>query len=201
MATLRSLTPDTRSQLYETVAGTLARKPGSSMQEIAAAAGISRTTLHRAFGGREALVERVSERVLAECARLFDEAGIDDAPVLLAFDRLIESPLQLGKAYALLLAEPGVYRIAGLVAEITAQEERFERYFARGQDAGVFRRDLPPRWLVYSVGSQLTALWWAVDDGFVGRREAARLIRVTVLAGIATDAEAGRPLPIDPPKP
>jgi AcrR family transcriptional regulator len=34
--------------------GTLAREPGASMQKIAAASGVSRTTLHRAFGGRDA---------------------------------------------------------------------------------------------------------------------------------------------------
>jgi len=164
------------------------------MQEIAAAAGVSRTTLHRAFGDRAALVERVSRYVLADCERLFDEAGIDDAPVLEAFNCLIAAPLRLGKAYAMLLAEPGSYQNSELVGEIRSQDDRFERYFARGQDAGVFRRDLPPRWLVYSVGCQTIALWWAVDDGFVGSREAGRLLRATVLEGIAgrgTDTAPG----------
>ena len=179
--------------LFDTVARALAREPGSSMQEIATAAGVSRTTLHRVFGDRDSLVERVSEHVLADCARVFDEAGIDDAPVLEAFDRLIESTLPLAKAYALLFAEPGVYRIARLVDEIRAQDERFERYFARGQAAGAFRPDLPPRWLVYSVGSQLTALWWAIDDGFAGTRDAPRLIRATVLGGIAARAVTDSP--------
>jgi len=181
------------TQLFDTVARVLAREPGSSLQEIATAAGVSRTTLHRVFGDRDALVERVSEHVLAGCARAFDAAGIDDAPVLEAFDRLIESPLPLAKAYALLFSEPDVYRITRLVEEIRAQDERFERYFARGQAAGAFRPDLPPRWLVYSVGSQLTALWWAVDDGFVGTRDAPRLIRATVLGGIVARAVTDSP--------
>lgn len=181
------------AQLFDTVARVLAREPGSSMQEIATAAGVSRTTLHRAFGDREALVERVSAHVLADCARVFDEAGIDDAPVLEAFERLLDSALPLAKAYALLFAEPHVYRVSTLVEEIRTQDERFERYFARGQAAGAFRPDLPPRWLVYSVGSQLTALWWAIDDGFVGTREAPRLIRATVLGGIATRGTTDSP--------
>lgn len=181
------------TQLSDTVARVLAREPGSSMQEIATAAGVSRTTLHRAFGDRETLVERVSEHVLADCARLFDAAGIDDAPVLEAFDRLLDATLTLAKAYALLFAEPHVYRITRLVEEIRTQDERFERYFARGQAAGAFRPDLPARWLVYSVGSQLTAVWWATDDGFVGTRDASRLIRATVLGGIATRGTADAP--------
>jgi AcrR family transcriptional regulator len=181
------------TQLTDTVARVLAREPGSSMQEIATAAGVSRTTLHRAFGDRETLVEKVSAHVLADCARLFDEAGIDDAPVLEAFDRLIDATLTLAKAYALLFAEPDVYRITRLVEEIRTQDERFERFFARGQAAGAFRPDLPPRWLVYSVGSQLTAVWWAIDDGFVGTREAPRLVRATVLGGIAAHGVADDP--------
>jgi AcrR family transcriptional regulator len=172
--------------LYDAVARVLAREPGSSMQEIATAAGISRTTLHRAFGDRETLVERVSEHVLAECARLFDEADIDRAQALEAFDRLLDSTVALALAYALLFAEPHVYRIPRLVEEIRTQDERFEHFFERGQKAGVFRPDLPARWLVYSVGSQLTAIWWAIDDGFVGPRDAQRLVRATVLGGIAT---------------
>ncbi|HEX3240821.1 MAG TPA: TetR/AcrR family transcriptional regulator [Solirubrobacterales bacterium] len=176
------------ANLFDSVASALAREPGSSMQEIAAAAGVSRTTLHRAFGDRATLVERVSEHVLADCIRLFDEARIDEGPVLEAFDRLLEVPLPLAKAYALMLAEPGAYRIARLVEEIRTQEDRLEDFFVRGQADGLFRPDLPPRWLVYSVGSQLTALWWAVDDGFVGARDATRLLRATVLGGIATGA-------------
>lgn len=172
------------ANLFDAVASALAREPGSSMQEIAAAAGVSRTTLHRAFGDRATLVERVSEHVLADCSRLFDEAGIDEAPVGEAFDRLIEAPLALAKAYAMMLAEPGAYRITRLVEEIKTQDDRLERFFTRGQAEGLFRPDLPPRWLVYSVGSLLTALWWSVDDGFVGARDATRLLRATVLTGI-----------------
>lgn len=179
-------------KLFDSVAGALARQPGSSMQEIAEAAGVSRTTLHRAFGDRKTLIERVSRHVLADCERLFDEAGIDDAPVLEAFEALIAAPLRLGRAYALLFTEPGVFRDAGLLAEIRSQDDRFERYFARGQAAGAFRSDLPPRWLVYSVGTQMTALWWAVDDGFVGARDAARVLRATLFSGIAArDPDGG----------
>ncbi|MDO8214084.1 TetR/AcrR family transcriptional regulator [Conexibacter sp. CPCC 206217] len=175
-----------QTQLFDAVARVLARQPGSSMQEIASAAGISRTTLHRAFGDRETLVERLSEHVLADCERLFDAAGIDHAPVLEAFERLLDSTLAFAKAYALLFAEPYVYRVPRLVAEIETQDARLERFFARGQVEGAFRPDLPPRWLAYSVGAQLEAIWWAIDDGHVGPREAPRLVRATVLGGIAT---------------
>lgn len=171
--------------LYDPIARVLAREPGASMREIATAAGVSRTTLHRAFGDRETLVERISAHGLAECAELFDAARIDDGPVLEAFDHLLDNALIVAKAYALLFTEPYVYRVPRLVEEIQTQDERLARFFARGQAEGVFRPDLPPRWLVFSFGGQLEAVWWAIDEGHVGVRDASRLLRTTVLGGIA----------------
>ncbi len=179
--------PD-ETQLFDAVARVLARQPGSSMQEIATAAGISRTTLHRAFGDRETLVEKLSAQVLAECERAFDAAEIDSAPPMEAFDRLLEHALTLAKAYSLLFAEPHVYRVPRLVDEITEQETRLARFFERGQRAGQFRPDLPPQWLAYSVGAQLEAIWWAIEDGHVGARDAGRLLHATILGGIAVRA-------------
>lgn len=155
------------------------------MQEIAAAAGVSRTTLHRVFGDRDRLVEQVGDHVLDECERILDAAGIDDAPAAEALDGLLGETLPFARACALLLAEPYVYRVPRLVDEITAQDERLARFFARGQADGVFRTDLPARWLAFSITSQFEAVWWAVEEGHVGSRQAARLVRTTILDGIA----------------
>ncbi len=177
-----------RTALLDTAARVLAEDNAASMQQVAAAAGISRTTLHRAFATREALVEAVTERVLDECARHFDAAGIDAAPVLEAFDRIADTVVPLALAHAILFTEPSVYRVERFAAAVAAQEERFERYFVRGQADGVFRADLPPRWLVFSVGSQFAALWYAIHEGFIGAREAPRLLRTTVLGGVLAEA-------------
>jgi TetR/AcrR family transcriptional regulator, mexCD-oprJ operon repressor len=171
--------------LLDAVARTLAREPGASMQQIAAASGVSRTTLHRAFGDRDTLVERASAHVLAQIEELFDAAGIDDAPVPDAFDRLLDAALPFGRACALLFSEPVVYRVPLLVERIRAQDERLARFLGRGQTDGVFRPDLPPRWLAFSVTAQLEAAWWAVEEGHVGGRGAPRLLRATILDGLA----------------
>lgn len=174
-----------RNDLIDAAAGAIARDPAMSMQEIAAAIGVSRTTLHRAFSTREALGEAVTEWALEECARHFDAAGIDDAPVLEAFERIAAAVAPVAMAHTFLFSEHQVYRVPRLAKAIEAQDERFERYFARGQAEGVFRAELPPRWLVFSVGAQFVAIWWAIQDGFVASREAPRLLRATVLGGLA----------------
>ncbi len=173
-----------RTDLLEAAATVLGKDSGASMQQIAAAAGIGRTTLHRAFATREELVEAVSERALEQCRRHFDRARIDDAPVLEAFDDLLGDVVALARGYNLLLSEPHVYRVERLVDEIERLDARFERFFARGQATGVFRSDLSARWLVYSVGSQFVAVWWAIQDGYVGTKDAPRILRATVLEGM-----------------
>lgn len=183
-------------RLLDAIAGALANNLSASMQEIADSAGISRTTLHRAYANRQALTEAVAQHALTECDRVFDEAGIDDRPALEAFDLLSASVVPLAIAYCLLWAEPPISQTPELAQAVELQDDRFERYFARGQAEGCFRADLAPRWLVYSVGSQAMAAWFAIRAGFVGVREAPRLFRSTVLTGVAakpTDAAGRRP--------
>lgn len=176
--------PHDRDQLLEAAATVLAKDFGASMQAIAAGAGVGRTTLHRAFPSREALIEAVSDKVLADCDAVFDAAGIDDAPPAEAFDRLMESAVKLSRGYVLILGEPHVYRVPRLVQEIEAQDARVERMVVRGQADGTFRADLPPRWIVYAFGSQLVGLWWAVEEGYVGERDAPRVFRSTLVGGV-----------------
>jgi TetR/AcrR family transcriptional regulator, mexCD-oprJ operon repressor len=177
-----------RTHIVEAAADVLAKDFGASMQEIAAAVGIGRTTLHRAFPSREALVEAACDHVLAACARTFDEARIDDAPPAEALDRLVESAVALSRGYVLVFGEPHVYRVPRLVDEIEAQDARVQRMVERGQADGTFRPELPPRWIVYSFGSQLVGLWWAVQEGYVGERDAPRVLRATLAGGITPDA-------------
>lgn len=173
--------------LLDAIAGALAHNLGASMQEIADSAGVSRTTLHRTFANRQALTEALAEHALAESNRVFDEAGIDDRPVAEAFEHLSASVIPLAVAYCLLWAEPPISQTPALAEAVEVQDDRFERFFARGQAEGYFRADLAPRWLVYSIGSQAMAAWFAVRAGFVGAREAPRLFRSTVLSGVVAD--------------
>lgn len=172
--------------LAESVARVIGENPGASMAEIARAAGVSRTTLHRAYGDRQSMVEIVAAKVLADCSELFDRAGIDSAAPEEAFVALTDSVVTLGLAYTVLFGEPQVYRTPGLVKQIEAQDDRLERFFARGQESGYFRADVSPRWLWITVGSLAVGVGYAIQEGHVGAREAPRLTRETLGAGILT---------------
>ena len=174
-----------REQLFRDVANALTSNPGASTGEIAAAAKVSRATLHRVFGNRESLQEDVYGWMLLKCDEVFDAAGIDTGPVLPAFERLVEDSYPLAQSWWLLIASPSLEKIPALGGMIEAQDRRLDSFFTRGQAEGVFRPDLPPRWLVYSMGSQVMSAWYLVDEGLAGARDVPRIVRIATLEGIA----------------
>lgn len=173
-----------REQLFRNVANALTANHGASTGEIAAAAGISRATLHRVFGSRDEMLEAVYGWLLAQVNTVFDQVGIDQGPVLPAFDQLIEDSYPLAQSYWLLIATPQLEKVPELNAGIEAQDVRLEGFFSRGQDQGEFRPDLPARWLAYSLGSQVMSAWYMVDEGFSGARDVPRLVRTSFLDGV-----------------
>ena len=57
----------------------LAQSPTASLAEVAAAAGVSRSTLYRHFGGREELIAAVGERPRRETIQGSEEQNDDAA--------------------------------------------------------------------------------------------------------------------------
>ena len=62
--------------VLRTGARLLAEDPGTSMSAIATAAGVDRTTVHRRFATREALLNAVFHAKLDSAERVLDEARL-----------------------------------------------------------------------------------------------------------------------------
>lgn len=118
-----------------------------------------------------------------------DTCGFDDLAAPDVLDRLSREVLPLAVAYALIYAEPPITDLTDLQAEAALQDNRFERFAARGQSEGHFRSDVPSRWIVYSIGSQALAVWFAVRAGFIAPRDVERLFLTTVLGGLSTSQD------------
>lgn len=178
-----------QDKLFGDVAAALVSNPGASTTEIAGAAGVSRATLHRVFGDRESLVEAVYGWLLDRCDDVFDRAGIDSGPIRPALDRLIEDCYPLAQSYWLLTATPSLETRERLGERVEEQDLRLEKFFARGQEEGVFRPDLTPRWMSYSLGGQVMSVWYLVEDGYAGELEVPRLIREAMFGGLLNPGE------------
>jgi len=163
----------------------LARDPGVSVADIAAAAGVGRITLYGHFKTRAELVDAVMTRTIEHADAILTGTDTSGDPAD-ALARLVASSWQIVHRYRnILLAaqrELPAERIRGVHDPIL---QRAAALIERGQRAGTFRADLPRQWLITTAFSLMHA---AAEDAAAGRLEAdeaAGYITATLLGAFA----------------
>lgn len=180
--------PATRARIVETATRVLVTNRGASTGEIAAAAGVGRTTLHRHFPSRADLVRAVGMAALDAAAAATlpgsDGSGADDAAPRDVLQRLAEAltpvvpQLQFLLAEAALATDPQVVqRTEEVLAPLRALMER-----ARAE--GVIRLDVPAAWVVDAFFGLLLTAWEGVSLGTIAPRAAPTLVVGTLLDGV-----------------
>jgi AcrR family transcriptional regulator len=84
----------------------LATNPGATLQQIADAAGVARTTVHRRFASREALLDALAQDMLEQMEAVIDEARPDTAPPLVALHELSAGYIRVKGRFRLSAAHP-----------------------------------------------------------------------------------------------
>ncbi|MBA0050751.1 TetR/AcrR family transcriptional regulator [Streptomyces sp. AJS327] len=172
-----------RERLLARAAELLTRRPASSMDEIARAAGISRATLHRQFAGRDALVRALEEIAIRQLDAALDAARIDEGDAEEAVRRVVAEAEPLAGFLAFLLTENQLFTPGELNEGWRRIDARVHALFRRGQEEGVFRVDLTAAWLTEALYALVTAAAWAVQDGLVAARDSRRMTVELLLGG------------------
>ena len=89
--------------ILEAAERVLVEEPGASMEQIAAAAGVARTTIHRRFANRQSLIEALASSAARQLAQAVDDGRPDTAPPLVAMHRITANVLQVKSAWAFAL--------------------------------------------------------------------------------------------------
>ncbi len=163
----------------------LAVNPGASTQEIAAAASISRASLHRLFPTRDALVEAIALLAVERTTDAIAAARLDDGLAIEAIARLTDAIVPIVHQFAFLATEAQLQKSDRIRKEDHDLDQVFVRLIRRAQDEGALRADLPSAWLLHAYGGLLYAATWAMQRGDVAPREAARLVLISFLEGAA----------------
>ena len=90
--------------ILEAAERVLAVDPGASMEQIAGAAGVARTTIHRRFANRQALIEALATSAARQLAQAVDDGRPDTAPALVAMHRITANVLQVKGAWTFALS-------------------------------------------------------------------------------------------------
>ncbi|NAZ87534.1 TetR/AcrR family transcriptional regulator [Kineococcus indalonis] len=147
----------------------LALAPAASMQELAAAAGVSRATLFRRFPSRAALVAELCGAAARAYVRAVDEAAPEEGAPVQALERVVQALGGLAPVVGLLGLQPLEEHVEASLLERSARtEEQLRRLVRRGQESGHFRVEVDPEWV-------LALLTWLL----VGAADGVRLGRLT----------------------
>lgn len=95
----------------------LATEPGATLERIADVAGLARTTVHRRFANRNALLAALADRLNGRYLQALEESHVATGDPRRALDRLAQRvfELKLGSRFAIQLADtPGPGVLAGM---------------------------------------------------------------------------------------
>lgn len=149
----------------------LATNPRVSMQEIAAAAGLHRATVHRHFASRDDLVRAVLEQSHDEADAAVEQV-LREGEHLAADERLervVDVLLEVGDRWRTYRFAPG---LAPSVRRRGALESPLQGLMTRSQAEGAVRTDVPADELTTALGGLVSAALPRIAEGSFTRERA-----------------------------
>lgn len=130
-------------ELVRKLAKAMAERPRLTLKELAETVGVSRATLHRVFGSRELIIEKINEYGTAVINHIADT-------ILAKSTAPTEASLSLLISMHLDHREVMIYQMFNYTPEACTQEnavwvsysDALDTYFLAGQQADLFRIDI-----------------------------------------------------------
>jgi AcrR family transcriptional regulator len=171
-----------RSSLLDVVAEVLVADPSASLAEVAEAAGIGRTTLHKQYATRDDLIRAVGFRALD----LWEQAvsGVSDADPDGGLRALAAATIPIGPQLAFLWRTPAFDHDKDIAVRWAAVEEQVHALLRRAQQRGIVAGDVPGWWLKAVFHALVYVGAECVGEGDLAPREAPDRVLRTFLHGI-----------------
>src|ERR1700759_5457355 len=180
----RLMTSD-RETVLRVAADFLARRPNATQDEVAAAVGVSRATLHRYFSGRAALLEALDQFAIAHLREGLKAPREQQGSAADAL-RCLVAECQSVSGYLNLLYTQSQDSKTNQPKEAWAKiDEEVRALFLRGQREGEFRPDLNAFWLTEAFFNLMAGAAWVVSVGGAGRREFTDMVTDLLLRGVS----------------
>lgn len=170
-------------QVLRAAADFLSRRPNATQDEIAAAVGISRATLHRYFAGRAALLEALDQFAIAHLREALKNSRWQEGSASDALRRLV-SACEPVSGYLLLLYTQSQDFEANEPKEAWEEiDAEIRELFLRGQRQGEFRPDLTAVWLTEAFYNLMSGAAWVIQVGRAAPRDFTDMVTDLLLHG------------------
>lgn len=179
--TAAATSPDIHPML-PALARVMVEQPRATLQELARAVGVSKATLYRYCRTREELIAQLTTLAAEVVTDAMHRADLDHGAPLDALRRLIANNLEHRELTAFLMH---FWRDAPPESRISdADWDRImDGFFLRGQQAGIFRIDIPAAGLTEVFVGLLLGLMEAERRGRIARSGLAELVEGAFLTG------------------
>jgi AcrR family transcriptional regulator len=175
----------TRSAILTAAASVLARDRAATLPEIAKAAGVGRTTLHRYFPDRDTLIKAAVEDSVEAIGEATIEARLDQGTPAEALHRLVTAYLHVGDRLVFLFNDPHIMRGYGVEQpEEPSSADPVLDLITRGQREGVFDGSVSPQWIQHVLWALVYTGIDEVDKGAMSRHGVAATVIRTLERGI-----------------
>jgi len=184
---LRAARPrrETRPPLLDVAAEVLVANPAASLAEVAEAAGIGRTTLHKHYATRDDLLRAVGHRTVDRWEQALD--GVADGPDG-GLAAIVAAMVPIGSQLGFLWRTSIPDRDRALKERAGGTEQRTLAVLRRAQDLGVLAGRTPEWWLLDTFYSLIYVAAQSVADGQLAPNDAPGLVMSTFLHGIGAPA-------------
>jgi AcrR family transcriptional regulator len=173
----------TRRAILGAAASVLARDRAATLADIADAADVGRSTLHRYFPDRQVLVDAVVEDSLGALGQAVEEAALHQGPPLEAMRRLVAAMVDVGDRLLFLFGDPQV--LEGREAS-GPSGRRVTDLIERGQVQGVFDPEVGAEWIEHVLWALVYTAAEEVSTGRLPRHGVTATVVRTLENGIRT---------------
>lgn len=176
----------TRRAILDAAASVLSKNPAASLGDIAAAAGVGRTTVHRYFPERSDLLAALGRHLLDRIATATDRARPEEGTALEALERLCQEYFELGDVLLYAFEEPHLIRWEEWEEE-TEADRQVLALIRRGHAEGLIDERMPPTWVHQLLWSTLYVGWQYARESGVPKLAALDLSLHTFKKAIAAE--------------
>ena len=137
----------TRGAILAAAASVLARDRAATLPDIAEAAGVGRTTLHRYFPDRESLIEAAVEDSIQAISQSVAEAALDQGPSMDAMRRAVAAMVAVGDRLMFVFGDPRVLQGYRAPDGVVPPSDPVLDLIKRGQAEGAFDPEVSASWI------------------------------------------------------